>query len=159
MPDGSTSGPRTLSSLAIPCFASGRIALFSIFLPRFAQARTSYDISKLLSIGPTAWDASEENGMAICTGDRVVVLLTMITALVSAWPNGLCPLNMKFARPSQKFRWLNTALIVVGVLRGSTRRMLACRPQKQVPFDNQEDTGNSAPTLTRCYIRWLCQCN
>src|SRR5215467_8123201 len=120
MPDASTSGPRTLSSFAILCFASGRIALFSIFLPRFAQARKSYDISKLLSIGPTAWDASEENGMAICVGDRVVGLLTMITALVSAWPNGFCPLNMKFARPSQKFRWLNTALIVVGVLRGST---------------------------------------
>src|SRR5215813_2716585 len=108
-----------------PLFCQRTDSAVHIFLPRFAQARKSYDISKLLSIGPTAWDASEENGMAICVGDRVAGLLSMITALVSAWPNGFCPLNMKFARPSQKFRWLNTALIVVGVLRGSTRRMLA----------------------------------
>src|SRR5215468_2793062 len=99
MPDASTSGPRTLSSFAILCFASGRIALFSIFLPRFAQARTSYDISKLLSIGPTAWDASEENGMAIRVGDRVVGLLTMITALGSAWPNGALSVKHEICPP------------------------------------------------------------
>ena len=33
------------------------------------------------------------------------------------------PLNTLLARPSQKFRKLKTALIMVGVLRGSTRRV------------------------------------
>jgi mono/diheme cytochrome c family protein len=45
------------------------------------------------------------------------------TRAVGSWtPNGFTPLNVLFARPSQKFAKLNTALIMVGVLRGSTRR-------------------------------------
>ena len=40
-----------------------------------------------------------------------------------AAPNGSTPLKMLLARPSQKLRRMNTALITVGVLRGSTRRV------------------------------------
>ena len=49
---------------------------------------------------------------------------TKMLALASSKPNGLTPLNWLRARPSQKLSELNTALIMLGVLRGSTRRTL-----------------------------------
>lgn len=43
-------------------------------------------------------------------------------------PNGFTPLKSFWARPSQKFRKLKTALITEGVWRGSTRRTFVGRP-------------------------------
>src|SRR5471032_3183087 len=45
-------------------------------------------------------------------------------AETSRGQNGLRPLKMLLARPSQKLRKLKIALIIVGVLRGSTCRVL-----------------------------------
>src|SRR3954471_7620655 len=45
-------------------------------------------------------------------------------AVVSRGPQTFRPLKILFARPSQKLRKLKTALIVVGVLRGSDCRTL-----------------------------------
>src|SRR6266568_320105 len=46
----------------------------------------------------------------------------------SSGPKGFTPLNSKWARPSQKLLKLKTALILVGVLRAVTRRMLTPTP-------------------------------
>ena len=93
------------------------------------QLRPSNDISKLLSPGPTAWEASEAK--RICTG-RVVNLplppRVMIRASRSVRPKGVAPLRWKLARPSQKLWRLKTALIIVGVLRGSTLRTVVFPP-------------------------------
>ena len=60
--------------------------------------------------------------MLICTSEGVAPFVFTTTAVGSRIPMGSTPLNSLRARESQKLRWLNTALIVVGVLRGSTLR-------------------------------------
>ena len=51
-------------------------------------------------------------------------------AFGSRRPKGLTPLKTYSARPSQKLRKLKTALMTVGVLRGSTRRVLTLPTRK-----------------------------
>ncbi|MCY1449379.1 hypothetical protein D9M71_661120 [compost metagenome] len=51
-------------------------------------------------------------------------VVTKIPASGSRLPKGEKPLNTKLARPSQKLRRLNTALITVGALRPVLRRTL-----------------------------------
>src|SRR5262249_34850688 len=115
--------PRRLSVLDTTWPSRGRRP--SIFLPSLSQSRPAADISVLLFGGPTACEA------VLALFRRTAVWLTSprsfatsTRAPASAAPNGLRPLNMLFARPSQKLRTLNTALIAEGVLRPVTRRVL-----------------------------------
>ncbi len=50
------------------------------------------------------------------------------SATIARRPNGLTPLKVLLARPSQKLRKLKTALMLDGVLRGSTLRVLSSLP-------------------------------
>jgi hypothetical protein len=92
----------------------------------FGKARSPHDISRLDSGGPTACEARLESGRLrevsckppFCSTTRRLAGLFS----TSAWPNTPTPLKSFIARPSQKLRRLNTALIMVGVLRGSTWR-------------------------------------
>src|SRR5919198_4786440 len=109
-------GPRTLSSGATSCWPSGLSD--NSFMPSFGKMRPSADISVGLLGGPTAWDAAEELGMLILTADRLPrESAAAALALTSREPNGLTPLKSFWARPSQKLRKLNTALMLLGVLR------------------------------------------
>src|SRR3989454_4243788 len=81
-------------------------------------------ISTALSGGPSAWDAKAEEGMATWTCLRTPASNFQTRALGFLIPNGSPPLNMLLARPSQKLRKLNAALITVGVLRPVTCRVL-----------------------------------
>src|SRR5205823_1676254 len=65
-------------------------------------------------------------------------------AAASAVPNGLRRLKMLFARPSQKLRTLNTALIIDGVLRPVTRRTF--KPPTENPFGSGCDVMLSRAT-------------
>jgi hypothetical protein len=93
--------------------------------------RPSADISNGLSTGPTACEASD--ALSSSTNAFASFFLPLARATKPAvWgpccgdgsraPNGLRPLNSCCARPSQKLRKLKTALITVGVFRGSTLR-------------------------------------
>src|SRR3989442_1228928 len=109
--------PRTLSSWATNCCASGRRG--TIFRPRIEKLRPSNDISKLLSGGPTAWEASEALSSSrsgwepsirlICSGAAPGIGTRSTFAVGSSFPIGLRPLNSNRARPSKKLRWLKTA--------------------------------------------------
>src|SRR5262245_46720598 len=81
------------------------------------------DISFVLSGGPTACDARLELRRRTRCDVRCPSRQETTRAAVSRGPKGSTPLNTLLARPSQKLRKLNTALIMVGVLRGSTRRV------------------------------------
>src|SRR5438445_2140005 len=130
VPGAALREPSALSSGATCCNASARAA--TIFRPRSTKVRPAKDISKSLSGGPTACDAREELFNAN-SGCEPSIRLTSCGAWPGAatrrtlapgsrFPMGSTPLNSFRARPSQKLRKLNTALIIVGVLRGSTRR-------------------------------------
>src|SRR3989442_6541049 len=130
VPGAALREPSALSSGATCCDASARAA--TIFRPRSTKVRPAKDISKSLSGGPTACDAREElfNANSGCepsirltscgASPRAATRRTLAPG--SRFPMGSTPLNSFRARPSQKLRKLNTALIIVGVLRGSTRR-------------------------------------
>src|SRR3954453_1315986 len=92
--------------------------------------RPRQDISRSLPGGPTACDARLASGITTIIGVRLPALSATRTllngstpALGSRRPNGLRPLKTLFARPSQKLRKLNIALIIVGGLRGSACRV------------------------------------
>src|SRR4028119_547315 len=135
--------PRTLSWGCTYCLPSGRST--RSFLPRFlgngsatpsrlmllipsnfcpisGNVRPVADSSTELSGGPTACDASAEFfrlTFTCCRGDCHVGAFRT-NAFGSLDPKGFTPLNSFWARPSQNWRWLNTALIVLGVLRSVT---------------------------------------
>src|SRR5262249_26629793 len=127
-------GPRILSSVATSCCPSAVRLALNIFLPSCGKSRPKNDISKSLSGGPSACEAADMNVARICvnTGGLFVNESTVTVvafgpagdfttiALGSRAPKGFTPLNSNLARPSQKLRRLKTALMVVGVLRGST---------------------------------------
>src|SRR5205823_4454250 len=100
--------------------------LVSILRPMFGKMRPSHDISNGLPGGPTACEARLENGIEMCVGWGVLLPSTFLkmTAFGSRSPNGFTPLKLLLARPSQKLRKLNAALITVGALRPVTRRTL-----------------------------------
>src|SRR5262249_50108324 len=123
VPPATAMAPSELSSFFTSWPSSGRRA--SIFLPSLSQSRPAADISVLLFGGPTACDAALAlfSRTATCaTSPRSFATSTRAPA--SAAPNGLRPLNMLVARPSQKLRTLRIALIAAGVLRPVTRRVL-----------------------------------
>src|SRR4028118_2125010 len=125
--------PRTLSWRCTSCLASGRsfvsflpsslgsslILIPLNFCPISGSTRPVADASTELSGGPTACDASDEFFRLIFTfsGGDCFLGDFRTNALESLDPNGFTPLNSSWARPSQNWRWLNTALIVLGVLR------------------------------------------
>ena len=76
------------------------------------------------------------------------------TAPGSASPKGLTPLNMSLARPSQKLRWLNTALITVGVLRASTRRVLMPWTMKPAGSGAGETRSRAWPVRASTNLAW-----
>ncbi len=87
------------------------------------NVRLAQDISKSLRVGPTACDASAAFSRSITSGTiEPSACRTRIRALESRRPKGLTPLKWLFARPSQNERNWKMALIMVGVLRGSTLR-------------------------------------
>jgi hypothetical protein len=86
--------------------------------------RPAADISTGFRAGPTACDARLAFGMlmSICVGPSGPTYHTR--AVGSRRPNGLTPLNSGCARPFQKLRWLNTALITAGACLPVTCRTL-----------------------------------
>src|SRR4028119_1792501 len=128
--------PRTLSSGCTSCWPSGRnclsflpaslgtflILIRSYFCPISGCTRPVADASTEFSGGPTACDASDEFFRLIFTFSGADCFLSdfRTNASGSLDPNGFTPLNSFTARPSQNWRWLNTALIVLGVLRSVT---------------------------------------
>src|SRR4028119_762640 len=128
--------PRTLSWGCTSCWPSGRSCLsflpvslgrfltlmLSNFCPTSGSTRPVADSSTEFSGGPTACEASAEFFRLIFTCSRgdCFVGAFRTKAFGSLDPNGFTPLNSFWARPSQNWRWLNTALIVLGVLRSVT---------------------------------------
>src|SRR5512142_1253379 len=124
-------GPSTLSSGWTICLPRGMSPLWSIFLPTIGNVRPRPDISMVSSGGPVACggrlaNSSRNGGSAVMsffvnprTGST-----NQTPAVESSGPKGLEPLKVKWARPSKKLLKLKTALMLDGVLRGVTRRML-----------------------------------
>src|SRR5919202_5943610 len=125
--------PRMLSSGATNWFASGVTPFWSSFLPIFAQLRPRNDISNSLSAGPVASDARLAKRMTCLVPTSwpkppppvggIWVMKTWLCG--SPIPNTLPPLKSWRARPSQKLSKLLAVPKNVGVLRGSTRLMVA----------------------------------
>src|SRR4051812_36178112 len=87
------------------------------------RLRPKVDISTSLPGGPVACEASEELAMLTWTCSTLPSEPTLPTrAPPSRLPNGSTPLKSFCARPSQKLRKLNTALMTDGVLRPVVRR-------------------------------------
>src|SRR3954447_8838794 len=125
--------PNTLSLRSIFCFASGvRLAeLFvlarnSSFRPISRNVRFAADISKSLPGGPSACEHSDEFWIrtSVDVSGAVAVVAKKKCELASRLPKGFAPLQVFCARPSQKLLLLKTAFTALGVLRGSTRRVL-----------------------------------
>ena len=97
------------------------------------------DISVSLAVGPTACDASAAFSRSSTSGAmEPSACRTRILALGSRRPKGLTPLKWLFARPSQKDRNWKMALIMVGVLRGSTLRVSFPLVMKMLDVSNSQ---------------------
>src|SRR6266446_1597007 len=81
------------------------------------KLRPAHDISTPLLGGPTACDARLAFGMLTVTATGPFGPTWSTVAVGSFGPAGFTPLKMLLARPSQKFRKLKIALMLVGVLR------------------------------------------
>ena len=90
-------------SVEATCWPRSGLAAI-IFLPRSAQFRSSQCISRKLSGGPTACEASDENGTRSVSSSSAVPSHVGTVAPGSRKPRGLRPLKNRSARPSQKFR-------------------------------------------------------
>ena len=121
-PSGAARGPSTESEAETRCEASARRS--RSLDATTANVRPEQDISTPLVTGPTACDASDAFWSATCTGSRVEVPNTwrQTRAPGSRGPSPFTPLNHALARPSQKLRTLNTALMMDGGLRAVTWR-------------------------------------
>src|SRR3954468_8050065 len=147
VPLSATRPPRRLSSTLTCCDASGRTD--SSFLPMSDRLRPNVDISTSLPGGPSACEASDEFGMSTWTLSTPPEALTAPTrASASRDPNGLTPLKSFCARPSQKLRKLNTALMTDGVLRPVERRTLADPTWKSASSASSVWPSNGSPSLT-----------
>src|SRR5438093_2629270 len=149
-PDVFASRPSTLSVGSTFCPLSG--IRFISLRPSCGNERPSHDISVMLFGGPTACDAALELRSRIFTGLGTPPTVRKITALAVAAPCGSTPLNSLRARPSQKLRKLNAALMFVGALRPVTRRTLVPPTLKvassAVP-SHTSDAGEPKPTCTQ----------
>src|SRR4051794_22197029 len=158
-PDGSASGPRTLSLALTACSPSG--LRDRSLCPTSDSVRPSADISTALPGGATAWEASAEFVRLTATWSTPPAVLTCPTrAAVSRAPNGLTPLKSLCARPSQKLRALKTALMTDGELRvvvwrtgvpprekiGSGPKVRTSWGSPGVPPPNREATTPCEPT-------------
>src|SRR3954467_15714022 len=112
------------------------------------KCRPAQDISLPLSGGPTAceaalmfgsWNACRTGVSPRATRTRAVGSPAMLAA-----PNGSTALKVWLARPSQKLRRMNTALIALGVLRGSTRRVSPA-PVWKMPSGGLAQLSAAAP--------------
>src|SRR3954451_20851875 len=158
VPLSATRPPRRLSSTLTCCDASGRTD--SSFLPMSDSERPSEDISTSLPGGPSACEASDEFGMLTATLSTPPEALTAPTrASASREPNGLTPLNSFCARPSQKLRWLKTALMTDGVLRPVVRRTLTAPTWKSGSSASKVCPSNGSPSVTpaKCEGRTPCE--
>ena len=104
-------------------FSAGRS---STRRPMLRNERPPHDISMSLPGGPTACEAALASLSAIRTLDAgpLVVAVTHMPASGSRLPNGEKPLKTLLARPSQKLRTFNAALMTLGELRAVVRRVL-----------------------------------
>src|SRR2546429_2761116 len=117
------SGPSTLSVGLTHCLASG--VRLSIFLPTLLTVRPVHASAKLLPSTGTACEARLAGKMLTATGRTLPSAWTWSTpALGFLAPVPSTPVKMAFPRPSQKVRNVKTGLIMVGVVRGCTRRAL-----------------------------------
>src|SRR5207247_8103419 len=117
------SGASTLSVGSTHCLASG--VRLSIFLPTLLTVRPVQASAKLLPSTGTACEARLAGEILTATGRTLPSACTWSTrALGFLAPVPSTPLKMAFPRPSQQFRNVQTGLIMVGVLRGWTRRTL-----------------------------------
>ena len=125
MPSGAARLPSTESLGATRWPASARRS--SSLAARFGKVLPEHDISTPLVTGPTACEASEAFCSMTCTGSTAFVpnVLRHTRAPGSSGPSPLTPLNQALARPSQKLRTLNTALMIDGGLRAVTCRTFA----------------------------------
>ena len=90
--------------------------------PTSASVRPEQLISVVFVGGTVAREASEELiRLSRCLTTVPSAFLIQTPAPASRSPQGLLPLKTLLALPSQKFRWLNTALMTVGALRWVTR--------------------------------------
>src|SRR3954453_7279016 len=97
--------PSTLSLPSTACSASGLTA--SSFLPTSGRVRPCADISTVLTIGATAWEASAAFGIVTAIGLMLPAPSAYQTwALGSRLPHGFTPLKSFCARPLKKLRWL-----------------------------------------------------
>src|SRR5690349_15219453 len=120
-----------------------------------AKRRPAQDISLPLSGGPTAceaalmfgsWSACRAGAPPGATRTRAVGSPAMLAA-----PNGSTPLKVLLARPSQKLRRMNTALMTLGVLRGSTRRVSPAAVWK-VPSGGLAQPSAAAPAAVEVNV-------
>src|SRR3954471_15228256 len=112
------------------------------------RLRPSEDISTSLPGGPSACEASDEFGMLTLILSTPPEALTAPTrASASREPNGLTPLKSFCARPSQKLRKLNTALIADGVLRPVVRRTLTEPTWKSASSASSVWPSNGSPSV------------
>src|SRR2546425_10115112 len=135
--------PSRLSSVATSCCPRATRLEDSSFLPTSANLRPAKDISRLLSGGPSAWEAADKLGMRTETKLALPDTTWTTLAVGSRAPMGFTPLNSLRARESQKLRWLSTVLMTVGVLRGSTLRTSAPLMLKTAPGPMVEATPMS----------------
>src|SRR5262245_37124016 len=125
---GFARGPRTLSVASTCCWPSG-VRLRS-FRPSCLKFRPLHDISTGLFGGPTACEARLAFLRAIVTGAGMPPLTSRTWAAGSVGPAGFTPLKTLLARPSQKLRKLKMALMLKGVLRPVTWRLLPNGPAR-----------------------------
>ena len=118
------------------------------FLPRSCMVRPAADISKWFTGGTTACEARLESSRRTVTRTGPFGSSARNTrAFGSRSPRPFTPLKTLSARPSQNCRWLNTALITVGVLRGSTRRVLR-DPTRKPSGSGSERVRFAGPWVT-----------
>src|SRR5919199_6674518 len=115
LPEGLASGPSTLSA-GLTCWnCKGWRASILVASELFPlNGRPAHDISIGLLAGPSDWEASDE----------LVIVTSTPSVLLPVSPNGLKPLKVWLARPSQKLSRLKTALMTLGALRPVTWRLV-----------------------------------
>ena len=139
-PSARAIGPRTLSPLATRCRAKG--GRLNNFLPSLGHVRPAYDISRWSSTGPVACEARLELSKRTCCRVSTPSRHTSTPGASAAFPDGVKPLKMRCARPSQNERTENTASMTEGELRDVTRR--TCKP----PNMNSDLSSASLPSST-----------